>query len=85
MAPEHCSKSLKTESRLRAEKAELDGALSTVDGELLCECGAHVGSISKPHLDGPKGGPLHPTRHYPAKPNKPYRSGKRAPSKSSGR
>ncbi len=62
-----------------------DGELGTLEDLLRCECGAHVGAIRKPHMDGPKGGPLHPTLHYPAKPTKPYRSGKRGPSKSSGR
>jgi hypothetical protein len=76
---------LTSESRARAVKAEQDGTLDMLDGELLCECGAHVGAVRKSYLDGPKGGPLHPTLHHPAKPTKPYRSGKPGPSKSSGR
>jgi len=82
---DHCSKPLMPESQARAQQAEQDGILDTLEDLLRCECGAHVGAIRKPHMDGPKGGPLHPTRHYPAKPPKPYRSGKRGPSKSSGR
>lgn len=58
-------------------QAEQDFVLDTLDGFLRCECGAAVGAIRKPHMDGPKGGPLHPTLHYPAKPAKPYNSGKR--------
>jgi hypothetical protein len=82
---DHCSKPLMPESQARAQQAEQDGELDTLEDLLRCECGAHVGAIRKPHMDGPKGGPLHPTQHYPAKPPKPYRNGKRGPSKSSGR
>jgi len=83
MAPDHCSKPLTPESQARAEKAERDGRLARED-DLRCECGARVGAIRKAYLDGPKCGPLHPTLHYPAKPTKPYGSGKRGLSKSSG-
>jgi hypothetical protein len=63
----HCSRPLTPESQASAEKAELDGSLDMLDGELRCECGAHVGAIRTPWTDGPKGGPLHPTLHYPQK------------------
>jgi hypothetical protein len=64
---DHCYMRLTSESQVRAQKAEQDGTLHLLAGELLCECGAHVGAVRKPHLDGPKGGPLHPTSHYPHK------------------
>ena len=67
---DHCSRPLTSDSQARALKAEQDGKLPTLAGELRCECGAHVGAVRKPHLDGPKGGPLHPTLHYPDKPTR---------------
>lgn len=62
---EHCSKPLTSQSQALAEKAEKDDNLSQLDGELYCECRARVGAVRKPWLDGPNGGPLRPTTHYP--------------------
>lgn len=68
---DYCYKPLTSESQARAEKAEQDGTLDMLEGELRCECGAHVGALRKPWMDGPKGGPLHPTNHSPYKPPRP--------------
>lgn len=68
---DHCSRPLTSESQTRAQKAEQDGTLDMLAGELHCECGAHVGAVRKPYLDGPRGGPLHPTTHSPYKPPRP--------------
>lgn len=38
-----------------------------LEDRLFCQCGAPVGALRKPWMDGPKGGPLHPTLHYPHK------------------
>ena len=81
---DHCSKPLKAESQARALKAEAEGNLDALYGQLYCECGEPVGAVRKPYLDGPNGGSLRTTSHYPHTPPKPYRSGKRGPSKSSG-
>jgi len=63
-----CSQPLTSESQARAEKAELDGTLSMLDGELYCECGERVGARRKPPwMGGPKGSSLAPTSHYPHK------------------
>lgn len=62
---EHCSKPLRTQSQTIA--ASQTGDLSTLDGKLLCECGEYVGARTKPWMDGPKGGRLWPTAHYPKK------------------
>jgi hypothetical protein len=62
-----CWKLLRSESRARAEKVQSSGgALFTLDGELRCECGAHVGA-----RESQSGGPLLPTFHYPHKPARP--------------
>jgi hypothetical protein len=59
-----CSQPLTSQSLARAEKAELDGSLSRLDGELLCECGARVGAHrAPPWMGGPMGSPLVPTSH----------------------
>jgi hypothetical protein len=64
---DYCSKSLTAQSQARAEKAEQESDLSMLEGELLCECGERVGARHRPWLDGPIGGPLAPTLHYPKK------------------
>ena len=64
---DYCSKPLTAQSQERAEKAKQADTLSTLDGELLCECGEHVGARPRPWMDGPKGGALVPTLHYPKK------------------
>jgi hypothetical protein len=65
-----CSSPLTAQSQERALKAEIEGNLDILDGQLRCECGAHVGAIRKPHLEGPNGGRLHPTLHYAPKPER---------------
>lgn len=82
---DHCYMPLMPDSQERAQEAEHEDILDTLENLLRCECGAHVGAIRKPYLDGPNGGPLHPTSHYPAKPVRRHGNGKRGPSKSSGR
>lgn len=67
----HCSSPLATKSLALALAAELRGDLDMLEGELLCECGAHVGAMHKPHLDGPNGGSLYPTPHSPSEPPRP--------------
>jgi hypothetical protein len=67
----HCYLPLASESQALAQKAEQDGTLGMLEGVLHCECGARVGALRKPYLDGPKGGPLHPTTHSPYKPPRP--------------
>ena len=63
-----CSKPLTSQSLARAEKAELDGPLSRLDGELLCECGKRVGARrAPPWMGGHMGSPLVPTSHSPHK------------------
>jgi len=57
---DYCSKSLTSESRVRAEKAQNDGTFSLLERTLLCECGEHVGA--RPAADGPG---FVPTLHYP--------------------
>ena len=37
---------LTSESQVKAQEAEQDGTLDTLEGRLRCECGAHVGVIS---------------------------------------
>jgi hypothetical protein len=64
---DYCSKPLTAQSQARAEKAEQDGSLSMLEGELFCECGERVGARHRPWMDGPMGGPLVPTLHYPQK------------------
>ena len=64
---DYCSKPLAAQSQARAEKAEQDGDLSRLEGQLLCECGESVGARHTPWMDGPMGGPLVPTLHYPKK------------------
>jgi len=64
---DNCSKSLTAQSQAIAEKAEEGGTLTLLEGELYCECGARVGAHRKPWMDGPNGGPLWPTMHYPKK------------------
>jgi hypothetical protein len=77
-----CSKPLRDESRVRAEKAEREGvALSTLT-DLRCECGEYVGACHKPWMGGPKGSPLVPTSHYQRKPPRPKAYPKTGPSKS---
>jgi len=80
MGPDHCSKPLTAESLARAEKAEQDGRLALED-DLRCECGARVSACHMPWLDGPKGGRLHPTNHYPHKEPRRPAPGKRGPAK----
>jgi hypothetical protein len=60
-----CWKPLTSESRARAEKAQSSSVLFLLDGELLCECGAHVGARPS------QMGVLEPTFHYPHKPSRP--------------
>lgn len=64
---DYCSKSLTAQSQAHAAKAEQDGTLR--EDELLdeCECGERVGARRRPWMDGPNGGPLVPTLHYPHK------------------
>ena len=62
-----CSKPLTAESEIRAEEARQAGTLSMLDGELFCECGERVGAVSRPWMEGPKGGRLTPTPHFPKK------------------
>jgi hypothetical protein len=73
---DHCSKTLTAHSQALAEKAEESGTLFLLDGELYCECGARVGAHRRPQMDGPNGGRLWPTLHYPKKisrkPENPY-------------
>jgi hypothetical protein len=77
---DHCSMPLTAQSQERAQQEEKDGDLSTLEGKLTCECGARVGARRRPWMDGPKGGPLAPTLHYPRKaPRPPAR--KRGPEK----
>jgi 1,6-anhydro-N-acetylmuramate kinase len=64
---DYCSKPLTAQSQARAEQAKQTDTLFTLEGELLCECGEHVGARSTPWMYGPQGGPLAPTLHYPKK------------------
>jgi hypothetical protein len=75
----YCTRPLRADSQALAQEAERIGVLDEFHG--YCECEALVGAVRKPHLDGPKGGPLHPTDHYPPEPRKPRDSGKRNTSK----
>ena len=68
---DYCSKPLTTQSQALAEKAEQERTLSTLEGGLLCECGERVGARHRPWMDGPMGGSLVPTLHYPHKAPRP--------------
>ena len=70
-----CWKPLTAESWARAEKAQSGSVLFLLDGELLCECGAHVGA--RPSQIGV----LEPTFHYPHKPARPLAPAKVYPVK----
>ncbi len=74
-----CYKPLTADSQLRAREAEQNGALELFQG--YCECNTLVGAVRKPHMDGPQGGPLHPTAHREPKPRKSRGNGKRTGSK----
>jgi len=77
---DYCSKPLTAQSQALAEKAEQNGTLPTLESELRCECGERVGARRRPWMDGPKGGPLVPTLHYPHKAPRPS-ARKRGPNK----
>ena len=63
-----CWKPLTSQSRALADDAQSRGVLFYLDGELLCECGAHVGARAVQRGFRIF---LEPTFHYPHKPARP--------------
>jgi hypothetical protein len=64
---ERCSKPLTPQSQALAEEASETGRLSSLEGELYCECGERVSACRKPWMDGPQGGRWWPSDHHPKK------------------
>lgn len=64
---EHCSSPVTKYSQALADKAESEGTLIQLDGQLYCECGERGSAYRKPTTNGSVGDKWYLTLHYPKK------------------